>query len=289
MDKRYGKVKWGKGQPRVRAKNFDAPMAWNKNPWVCDECGHAGKDQFEECNCSAVGAGCANRHRRRVFSLSLGDWLDDEVPIEWLADMLDVIRLCPNLDFLLVTKRPENWRSRIDLVKTSNSLFEEWLIEWLYSGGETLDGEMFYPPKNVWIGVSVENQDQAEKRIPELLKIPAEVRFLSCEPLLGPVDIFDTMTGDLLYESGNEYDPGSIDWVICGGESGHNSRPMHHTWSRSLRDQCRAAHDGVPFFMKQMGGNRKPFPEIPDDLMIREFPQVHKPERVLDSSAGHGR
>jgi protein gp37 len=98
---------------------------------------------------------------------------------------------------------------------------------------------------NVWIGTSVENQEQADKRIPHLLRIPAKVRFLSMEPLLGPVDL------GKCYENEVTQFNGGINWVIVGGESGQNARPMHPAWARSLRDQCRKA--GVPYFFKQFG------------------------------------
>ena len=129
-----------------------------------------------------------------------------------------------------------------------------------------------FPPANVWIGTSVEDQTRADERIPALHKIPAVVRFLSCEPLLGPVELHPAMVrcqhtvGPEKYYWLNN----GIHWVIVGGESGPNARPMHSDWARSLHDQCQAAQ--VAFFMKQLGGNRKPFPEIPEDLMVREFP-----------------
>jgi protein gp37 len=119
-------------------------------------------------------------------------------------------------------------------------------------------------PSNVWIGVSVENQEMADKRIPTLLEIPAAVRFLSCEPLLGPVSLDDgemswlTCHGPIgedeeccesFWARGEHYH--GIDWVICGGESGAKARPMNPEWARSLRDQC--AGVGVPFFYKQTG------------------------------------
>jgi len=119
-------------------------------------------------------------------------------------------------------------------------------------------------PRNVWIGTTVENQEMADKRIPELNSIPARVRFLSCEPLLGPV---------ILPSLGFTGPATQPDWVICGGESGPAARPMREEWARYLRDQCAAA-DGLPFFMKQMGGVRKPFAAIPEDLMIRQFPNA---------------
>lgn len=244
MDKRYGRVRWGKGNPRSRTSeaNWKKVETWNKN---------------------------AHRPRPRVFVASLADWLDPEVPIEWLADMLDLIRGCQHLDFLLLTKRPKLWEARLDdalmeAIKRANQRWAwegnptkeqaapaNWISDWL-------DG---YPPANVWIGTSVEDQQRADERIPELLKIPARVRFLSCEPLLGQVDLrrvaFPTgRTEDVLCDTvrtvtGMQMPLSSIHWVICGGESGPGARPMHPDWARSLRDQCQDA--GVPFLFKQWG------------------------------------
>ena len=187
MDNRYGKVQWGKGNPRKRTSdaNWKNPIRWNKR------------------------AGCFPGKRTRVFCGSLCDWLDDEVPIEWLSDLLNLIRLTPNLDWLLLTKRPENWKKRLQLLAVINTK----VANWVHFGNI---------PENVWIGTSVENQEQADKRIPELLKIPARVRFLSCEPLLGDLDIFNV--------------DGDIHWVICGGESGPHARRMDQKWARNLRD-----------------------------------------------------
>lgn len=252
--KRSGIVKWGKGQPRRRTldANWREPLKWDRD---------------------AAESGI----RARVFCASLADWLDDEVPIEWLADLLDLIRLTPNLDWLLLTKRPENWQSRITAARNhfTPSNFETalWLNNWLPPSPvgkdcrETASGlieKMVTPPHNVWIGTTVEDQTRAELRLPDLLvDIPARIRFLSCEPLLGPVNL--SLRADRMDM------PKGIDWIIAGGESGPGCRPFDPDWARSLRDQCAAA--GVAFFMKQMGGARKPFPEIPEDLMIRQFPR----------------
>jgi len=110
------------------------------------------------------------------------------------------------------------------------------------------------PLPNVWLGVTVENQETADQRIPHLLLTPASVRFVSCEPMLGPVNL---EVKNRLIVNGHPYYPTSehylfdLDWVICGGESGSGARPMNPTWARSIRDQCNAA--GVPFFFKQWG------------------------------------
>jgi hypothetical protein len=135
------------------------------------------------------------------------------------------------------------------------------------------------PLPNVWIGTSVEDQATAIERIPTLLKTPAAVRFISAEPLLGPVEldnliIADLPTGEWSFncldnegldiEDDEAFRGATIDWVICGGESGHNARPMHPVWARSLRDQCKAA--SVPFFFKQWGAWK--------DCSHLEFPGV---------------
>lgn len=175
-------------------------------------------------------------------------------------ELFRLIDATPNLDWLLLTKRPENVMRMVP---------DHW------RGGF---------PQNVWMGTTVEDQEMADKRIPELLGIPAMVRFLSCEPLLSFVDIqqvgddeltiYWPLVGKAISDGMNEpftLANGGIHWVIAGGESGPGCRPFDPEWARSLRDQCQAA--GVPFFMKQMGGTRKPFEPIPDDLMIREFPK----------------
>lgn len=230
MDKRHGRVKWGKGQPRSRTgpDNWRKPRQWNK---------------------AADGAA----ERPRVFCASLADWLDDEVPIEWLADLLTLIRDTPHLDWLLLTKRPENWRGRLKEVrshslKSSNFELHGFIHNWL-------DRFDLLPPPNVWVGTSVEDQQRADERIPELLKIPARVRFLSCEPLLGAVEFSNvTKRSDWRQVIGKPALEG-IHWVIAGGESGPGARPMAPEWARSLRDQCVAA--GVAFHFKQWGGVNK--------------------------------
>ena len=225
MDKRLKQVSWGKGNLRKRtsAAYWKLPIKWN---------------------IAAKKSGI----RPRVFCASLADWLDDEVPIEWLADLLVLIRLTPNLDWLLLTKRPELWAGRVsDVYGITAPCYEpsvDWMdthfkcYNWLYYGE---------PPPNVWIGTSVENQEMADKRIPEMLEIPAKVHFLSCEPLLGQLSLLEW--GEP--QGGGRGYIKDIDWVICGGESGPLARPMYPNWARTLRDQCTAA--GVPYFFKQWG------------------------------------
>jgi protein gp37 len=143
-----------------------------------------------------------------------------------------------------------------------------------------------WPLPSVWLGVSVENQDAADARIPDLLATPAAVRFLSVEPLLGPVDLnvaawgkglprppADIQVRQMATVNGMRLPLRALDWVIVGGESGPGARPMHPDWVRSLRDQCVAA--GVPFFMKQWGGVRKKLRgRILDGRTWDEMPKV---------------
>lgn len=221
-------------------KLFGQPVLWG-----------AGKPRFERLD--AARAECLKLQRQAhesgkpilVFVNSMSDWLDDEVPIEWLAYLLETLHRCPNVRFQLLTKRPENWKQRVSSVlirQASNPEYSDaynWISDW-----EMADS----PPRNLWIGTTVENQDYANKRIPHLLEIPAKVRFLSCEPLLGPVKLLDIETGWPFYDlSGQE----QLHWVIAGGESGGSSRPTHPDWFRSLRVDCAAVR--TPFFFKQWG------------------------------------
>jgi len=246
---------WGKGKPRHRTSsaNWKLPLKWNYQ-------GHLNYEQ-------------GDGYRPRVFCASLADWLDDEVPIGWLADLMRLIYETPYLDWLLLTKRPENFASRIHKAYMETACgsmgADQMMFAWDVNGDA---------PHNVWIGTTVEDQQRADERIPHLLKIPTKVRFLSCEPLLEAVQLrlkCDDPDGEgSIYR--NALAPGygfkDIHWVITGGESGPCHRPFNPDWARSLRDQCKAA--GVAFHMKQMGGLRpSSMPPIPDDLLIREWPK----------------
>lgn len=244
---------WGNGKPRTRtsAANWKQPLKWNRA---------AERDRHTAIEVRPGEYLAFEIRRHRVFCASLADWLDDEVPIEWLADLLALIYETPNLDWLLLTKRPQKWSQRmletIFQIEDNKYEAENRLYQWLRDWVDSLKA-----PHNIWLGVSVENQKCATERIFELIKIPARVEFLSCEPLLGRVDLDETgLWND------NPYGLGTVKWVICGGESGPKRRPFDPAWARSLRDQCRTA--GVPFFFKQMDKVQP----IPDDLLIREFP-----------------
>ena len=164
--------------------------------------------------------------------------------------LFNLIDSTPNLVWMLLTKRPEN------ILK----MWPTW-PKGFPSDGSGGHGSGSRYLKNVWIGTTVENQEQADKRIPELLKCRdlAPVLFLSCEPLLGPVEFSDvSKRSDCVSQLGQPALNG-IGWLICGGESGKNARPMNPQWALSMRDQCKAA--GVSFHFKQWGefdaeGNR---------------------------------
>lgn len=184
--------------------------------------------------------------RRRVFCASLADVFDNKWERQWRRDLFSLVYMTPDLDWLVLTKRIGNVK---DMLPT--------------------DWGSGYP--NVWLGATIANQAEADRDIPKLLATPARVRFLSCEPLLGPIDL----TVDRLVcspcphcieghvdpetnawecrrcEDTHKSDEWAIDWVIAGGESGGNARPSHPDWFRSLRDQCAAA--GVAFHFKQWG------------------------------------
>lgn len=224
--------------------------------------------------------------RTRVFP-SLCDWLDDEVPIEWLADFLKLIHDTPNLDWLLLTKRPENWRTRMDAAfvyiecEMQSSFERDDLEEWLDSWMDCINmpGRGVYPD-NVWIGVSVEDQKRADERIPLLLQIPAKVRFLSVEPLIEAVDLNwipnspnVRLRGSAIRRDQISQHVPRIDWVIVGGESGANRRDCGVESICDVARQCVAA--GVPVHVKQdcafKPGQKG---RIPDDIWaLKQFPK----------------
>jgi protein gp37 len=187
--KRAGLVQWG-NHPRRRtsAAYWKQPVQWNAD---------AARFQAQ------------HGRRQRVFCASLADWLDNQVDPAWRLDLLRLIDGTPQLDWLMLTKRPENARKLVP-------------AEW-------------FGRPNVWLGVTVEREDFVH-RVDTLRALPAAIRFLSVEPLIGPVGPLD-LTG--------------IHWVIQGGESGPGARPMRIEWLREVFDQCRA--QGVPVFLKQYG------------------------------------
>ncbi len=226
---------------------------------------------------------------RKIFVCAHGDLFAEGVPDEWIDEVFAVMSLCPQHTFQVLTKRPARMSEylRGDQFNMGRGMQvaltlagplcddDDPEVDAIWSLMERAESKLAgpfmarWPLRNVWLGVSAEDQNRADERIPLLLDTPAgSVRFLSLEPLLGPIDLnslhqeFDGGLGHS-WESclnGKRFDPWSdgdiegqpkIDWVIVGGESGHGARPMHPAWARSLRDQCAAAD--VPFFFKQWG------------------------------------
>lgn len=192
-----GKRVWGQDAPRrfFTDKHWAEPLKWNAEAATSGE-------------------------RRRVFCASMSDVFEKRAELTpWRERLWDLIETTPNLDWLLLTKRPQN-------------------IEKMARWGDSW-------PENIWLGTTIENQKYAAIRLPHLLKHSSSVRFLSCEPLLGSVDLSPWIKR----QSRNNLH--GIDWIIAGGESGPGARPMLPVWARSLRDQASRAK--VAFHFKQWG------------------------------------
>lgn len=273
------KILWGPKAPRRRTvpSNWFKPLKWNRE---------------------AAAAG----RRDRVFCASLADVFEDrEELVPWRLELLDLIRKTPSLDWLLLTKRPENVRPmltaaaeglRTKLITEAPSpasvaLFElhNWLALWLTGT----------PPANVWLGTTAEDQERADWRIPVLLDVAAVVHFVSAEPLLERVDLVKAFgsRGALRQALGRDLASlhhHTLDWLIIGGESGSGARPFFVEWARSLLDDCERLM--VAPFVKQLGARPMHQPplcrgwvqldlsdkaggeitEWPEDLRVRRFP-----------------
>ena len=199
MDHRFGKVLWGAHGKRVRTteRNWKAPLRWAK---------------------AAQNTGT----RPRVFCASLGDVWDNKAPKEWRVDLFRLIDNTPELDWLLLTKRPENIAKMLPVA---------------------IAGLKPWPWPNVWLGTTCEDQEYYDRRWPVLSKVPAPVHFVSYEPALGPLVL--------------PWSARRPDWIICGGESGPGARMMKPKWARDLMKQCHRR--GIAFFMKQVT-EKKPIP-----------------------------
>lgn len=276
-------VNWGPGAPRrlTGTSNWNKPLKWNAqaklqhDAWEGFKAQHPGMtdDQLE-------AKGFSKPRRPRVFCASLADVFDNAVNPSWRADLFGLILKTPYLDWLLLTKRIGNVQSM--------------LAELAHESDPDLSLLDMMPLSNVWIGATIVNQEEADRDIPKLLQVPAKVRFLSMEPLLGPVDL--RFTNGLVH--GCDAADYLLDWVIVGGESGPGGRPMHPDWARSLRDQC--ADAGVAFLFKQWGewmaGNtngatvsltfRVGAPTGPDNPKWYEWPDGAHSARVGKKAAG---
>jgi len=232
-------INWGPGSLRRRTSeaNWQLPYRWNRN-----------HDKFF----------AQHGRRQRVFCSSLSDVFDNAVDPQWRVELFTLIKQTPHLDWLLLTKRIGNAGIMLANVRLQA---EEYIDP--------------FPWPNVWLGATICNQEEADRDIPKLRAVPAAKRFLSMEPLLGPVDIREHLwpvhaSWPAKYRSSQDaladgakvtyrrqalisktWADSLVNWVIVGGESGPNARPMHPDWARSLRDQCVKA--GVPFLFKQWG------------------------------------
>lgn len=196
----------------------------------------------------------------RIFVNSMSDLFHEKVPFEFIDKVFDIICKCPQHTFQILTKRPER-------------MYDYWMNSTGTIGG------VVNIPKNAQLGVSVENQDTADERIPILLQIPAAVRWISYEPALGGLSLRwlgnRKINDEIMNKTGElgEYDVAKkLDWVACGGESGPGARDIDLDWARKVRDDCKNA--GVPFFMKQLckNGRKIKFEDFPVDLQIRQYP-----------------
>lgn len=259
---RFGQDIWGPAKTTHRRtfgdKHWREPLKWNE---------------------AAKKAG----ERHRVFCASMSDVFEDHPDwIEPRQRLLALIVQTPWLNWLLLTKRPENVNR---MIEQATGFSESDM--WFHAVGD-----------HVWIGTSVENQEYADKRIPELLKVPAAIRFLSCEPLLGRIDLghavgcgyyCDEVVGHVDHPFWTRGIASPIHWVIIGGESGRGARQMELSWAESLISQCQAA--GIAIHVKQLGSvlakqmnathsKGGDWTEWPEHLRIRGYPLDPKREQV---------
>lgn len=229
----------------------------------------------------ALAAPLSWRKPRRIFVNSMSDLFGEGVSDEWIDRILAVIALTPRHTYQVLTKRPERMARYFAAPGLYDRLLrsaDEFRIIRPELTGIGISNPATLPMRWLWLGTSVENQEAADERIPHLLRVPAAVRFLSVEPLLGPVDLTYWLRSEARcvrcerdvgangikhdethFDCGGEieYPPDyPIDWVIVGGESGHGARPCDLAWIRSIVGQCRAA--AVPVFLKQLGANPRP-------------------------------
>jgi protein gp37 len=207
------------------------------------------------------------RRPRRIFVCSMGDLFHEDVPAEFIWRVFRAMASAPQHTFQVLTKRPERMKLMIPRIR------------------QTLPDRL----EHIWLGVSVEDQQRADERIPLLKQMPAAIRFVSCEPLLGPIALDPVWLCPGGDECGACEPQAHISWVIVGGESGPRARPCDVAWVRSIVEQCKAA--GVACFTKQLGANVRDRndagslgrlrlknrkggdpAEWPEDLRVREWP-----------------
>lgn len=289
-DRNLGNIgKWGPGAPRqLHESAFKLAAKLNRTPWVCDNCGtgcsvgdlmsNMVSCNNRDCLSNKEGGPDASFHRRRVFSLSLGDWLDRDVPTEWLARMLDTVYRCDRVVWILCSKRWDEFNARLlnvlDFLRVGLG-DQHWIRDWLQGT----------PPSHVFGLCSVEDQQRADERIPEFLNVPLMYHGLSMEPLLGPVVPklakrvcsrgcrYSIVTDNPIGHWGTNFNHSdgarksiycqqcgyaldtvaAISWLIVGGESGPKARPCDAGWVRDIVKHGQHCHTAV--FVKQLGAN----------------------------------
>jgi len=213
---------------------------------------------------------------RKIFVCSMGDLFHKDVKTEWIAAIWSMMAVTPNHTYLILTKRPGRMQNFLhtvyEAVPGGELDFDLW-DRWREKTGAHDHDLPELPLPNVWLGVTAENQRTANERIPLLLDTPAALRFVSVEPMLGPVDLNKRELLCHTWRRGLTIGT-YLDWVICGAETGTGARPMDYKWGRDLRDQCASAE--TPFFFKKGNGGEEP----PEDLRIREWPILSKKLRV---------
>lgn len=303
-ERSHGRELWGPhaNRHRTSAAYWKKPLTWNKASWYeCDVCGWRGVAHAEAlCRCGHPVVRVMKPTRQRVFCASMADVFEDRPDLSlWRDDLFKLIEQTPNLDWLILTKRPENVKRTL--------------------------------PDNVWLGVSVENQTRAQQRIPILQKIDAKIKFLSCEPMISYIDLsmavepdedaWDEVNaawddddepeefvpeceaecdwvnyGNNLVENPEHREwewrrresagfktlkHGVIDWVICGGESGPHRREMELQWAEILYNECKQA--GIPFYMKQDSASKPGQQGRLSDLLwnVKEFPKIEEQDEDI--------
>lgn len=234
------RIKWGHGKPRHRTSQttWALPLRWER---------------------AASEFLATHGRRQRVFCASLADVFDKEVDPQWRIDLFRLIQQTPHLDWLLLTKRIGIARRMLN--DTMSALHHGSWDEW--------------PWAHVWLGATCVTQAEIDRDVPKLLETPARVRFLSCEPLMEAITLEGRWVdheNPAVHENWLE----RINWVIVGGESGRDPRPMAQQWVETIREQCAAR--GVAFFMKQGSQanwpNYKDFSRFGDSIRVREWPRA---------------
>ena len=225
----------------------------------------------------------------KIFVGSMTDIFHDDVPDEFLDKMFAVMAMAANHTFMVLTKRPERMKAYFDYIDRDEAIGSEEMLM-AEAMGENFKGKFRGPThqrlplSNVWLGVTTENQEQVEKRIPILLNTPAAYRFVSIEPMLSEVNL--CFYSQFEHEDNEGFGVESmegIDWVICGGESGHGARPLNSDWVLDLKVQCNAYRK--PFFFKQWGEfnewgekvGKKEAGRLLYDEEVMEWPEILKP------------